>query len=137
MYDEAVVSPMREELVQGGFQELKTPQEVDEAMKREGTSLLVVNSICGCAAAGARPGVLWALSNSAHKPNHLITVFAGMEKEAVARAREFTLPYPPSSPAIALFKDGKLVHLIERQDIQGQRAETIGKDVAAALKEYC
>lgn len=137
MYDEVVVSPMREELVQGGFKELKTPQEVDDAIKCEGTSLLVINSICGCAAAGARPGVLWALQNTTHKPNHLITVFAGMEKEAVSRAREFTLPYPPSSPAIGLFKNGKLVHFIERHEIQGRRAEMIGKEVVAALEEHC
>lgn len=136
MYPEYLVAPMREELTSVGFKELKSGAEVDEALNAGSTALVVVNSVCGCAAANARPGVKMAVSN-AKKPAHLFTVFAGMEKEAVDQARAHMLPYPPSSPAIALFKDGKLVHMIERHQIEGRSAELIADNLAAAFDQYC
>jgi putative YphP/YqiW family bacilliredoxin len=136
MYPEYLVAPMREELTKVGFKELKSAAEVDNALKTGGTSLVVVNSVCGCAAANARPGVRKAVEN-AKKPDHLLTVFAGMEKEAVDQARVHMLPYPPSSPAIALFKDGELVHMIERHQIEGRSAELIADNLQAAFDQYC
>ena len=136
MYPEYLVTPMREELTKVGFKELKTGAEVDEAIKAGSTALVVVNSVCGCAAANARPGVRMAVSHP-KKPAHLFTVFAGMEKEAVDQARAHMLPYPPSSPAIALFKDGKLVHMIERHQIEGRSAELIADNLTAAFDQYC
>jgi putative YphP/YqiW family bacilliredoxin len=127
---------MREELTKAGFKELKTAAEVDDAIKSEGTALVVVNSVCGCAAANARPGVRMAVNN-AKKPDHLLTVFAGMEKDAVDQARAHMLPFPPSSPAIALFKNGELVHMIERHQIEGRSAELIADNLAAAFEQYC
>jgi len=127
MYPEQLVAPMRTDLTSAGFKELKTAQEVEDYLAHQkGTALLVVNSVCGCAAGAARPGVKWALQNSPKKPDALATVFAGVDKDAVARAREFTLPYPPSSPSIALFKDGELVHFVERHHIEGRNAQMIG-----------
>ena len=128
MYPEQLVAPMRSDLTTAGFTELKTSEEVDNTLKNQtGTTLLVINSVCGCAAGAARPGVKWALQHSDKKPDSLTTVFAGVDKDAVARAREFTLPYPPSSPSIALFKDGELVHFIERHHIEGRNAQMIGQ----------
>jgi len=129
---------MRTDLTSAGFKELKTAQEVENYLAdQKGTSLLVINSVCGCAAGAARPGVKWALQNSPKRPDHLGTVFAGVDKDAVARAREFTLPYPPSSPAIALFKDGELVHFVERHHIEGRNAQMIGAHLVEVFDEYC
>ena len=136
MYPEYLVAPMREELTKVGFKELKSAAEVDSALKTSGTSLVVVNSVCGCAAANARPGVRKAVEND-KKPNQLLTVFAGMEKDAVDQARAHMLPYPPSSPAIALFKDGELVHMIERHQIEGRSADLIADNLMAAFDQYC
>ncbi|HEY0654841.1 MAG TPA: BrxA/BrxB family bacilliredoxin [Chryseosolibacter sp.] len=137
MYPEQLVAPMRGELTSAGFTELKTPQEVENQLKNKGTTLLVINSVCGCAAGAARPGVKWALQNSPKKPDHLTTVFAGVDKEAVSKAREYTLPYPPSSPAIALFKDGELMHFVERHHIEGRNAQMIGAHLVEVFDEYC
>jgi putative YphP/YqiW family bacilliredoxin len=137
MYPEQLVAPMRTDLTSAGFTELKTPEEVDTYLKNQGTILLVINSVCGCAAGAARPGVKWALQNSAKKPAKLATVFAGVDKDAVSKAREYTLPYPPSSPAIALFKDGELVHFVERHHIEGRNAQMIGSHLVEVFDEYC
>lgn len=136
MYPEYLVEPMRKELTAVGFEELKTPEEVDAAINSEGTVLVVVNSVCGCAAANARPAAKAAIQNE-KKPAKIVTVFAGMEKDAVDKARNYMLPYPPSSPAMALFKDGKLVHMIERHHIEGRPAQMIADNLVAAFNEYC
>ncbi len=138
MYPEALVMPMRSDLTEVGFEELKTAEAVDNHLKdHKGTTLMVINSVCGCAAGGARPGVKMALASSEKKPNHLTTVFAGVDSEAVAKAREYTLPYPPSSPAIALFKDGELVHFVERHHIEGRPAEMIADHLENVFDELC
>ncbi|HEY3430827.1 MAG TPA: BrxA/BrxB family bacilliredoxin [Cyclobacteriaceae bacterium] len=137
MYPEQLVAPMRAELTTAGFTDLKTPADVENSIKEKGTTLMVINSVCGCAAGAARPGIKWALQNSAKKPAHLTAVFAGVDKEAVAKAREFTLPYPPSSPAIALFKDGELVHFVERHHIEGRNAQMIGQHLVEVFDEFC
>ena len=138
MYPEQLVAPMRLDLTTAGVQEFKTPAEVDQHLKdHKGTTFLVINSVCGCAAGAARPGVKWALENSGKKPDQLATVFAGVDKEAVAKAREYTLPYPPSSPSIALFKDGELVHFVERHHIEGRNAQMIGPHLVEVFQEYC
>lgn len=138
MYPEQLVAPMRTDLTSAGFKELKTPSEVESELKdQKGTTLLVINSVCGCAAGAARPGIKWALQNADKKPSSLTTVFAGVDKEAVAKAREYTLPYPPSSPAIALFKDGELVHFVERHHIEGRNAQMIGQHLVEVFEEYC
>jgi putative YphP/YqiW family bacilliredoxin len=138
MYPEQLVAPMRTDLTSAGFKELKTSDEVERELKdQKGTTLLVINSVCGCAAGAARPGIKWALQNSDKKPSSLATVFAGVDKEAVAKAREFTLPYPPSSPSIALFKDGELVHFVERHHIEGRNAQMIGQHLVEVFEEYC
>ena len=136
-YPEYMVAPMREELTKVGFQQLNTPEEVETAIQSEGTVFVVVNSVCGCAAGTARPGAILGVTQSAKRPDKTVTVFAGMEKEAVDKARAFMLPYPPSSPAMALFKDGKLVHMIERHHIEGSPAEMIAENLKAAFEEYC
>lgn len=137
MYPEELVSPMRKELTDAGFIELKTAQEVDDAFEgQEGTALLVVNSVCGCAAGAARPGVKWAVGNSDKAPGKLYTVFAGVDADAVSQARSYTLPYPPSSPSMALFKDGKLVHFIERHQIEGNNAQMIGEHLKKIFEHY-
>ncbi len=136
MYPPELVAPMKEELVSAGFKELLTANDVDNAINSEGTVLVVINSVCGCAAANARPAVRIAVTND-KKPNALTTVFAGVDGDAVAQARKYMLPYPPSSPSIALFKDGKLVHFIERHHIEGRPAEMIAENLAAAFDEYC
>ena len=136
-YPEQLVSPMRAELTGIGFQELKNPEEVKEALNNnEGTALVVVNSVCGCAASNARPGVRMSLENE-KKPEKLLTVFAGQDLDATDEARKFFFPYPPSSPSIALFKDGKLVHFVERNNIEGLPAEIIADNLKAAYKTYC
>ncbi len=136
-YPEYICAPMRQELTTVGFEELKTPEKVDEVIPNsKGTLLLVLNSVCGCAAGTARPGVKLSLNSPKH-PEKLATVFAGQDREATAQARKYTLPYPPSSPAIALFKDGKLVHFLERHHIEGRSAEMIAENLKAAFEEYC
>lgn len=138
MYPEQLVAPMRSDLTSAGFKELKTSEEVDQQLKdQKGTTLLVINSVCGCAAGAARPGVKWALQNAKKKPDTLATVFAGVDKDAVSKAREYTLPYPPSSPAIALFKDGELVHFVERHHIEGRNAQMIGEHLLEVFDEFC
>jgi putative YphP/YqiW family bacilliredoxin len=128
---------MKEELTDNGFQELLTPEDVDNQLTSKGTTLVMINSVCGCSAGSARPGVLMAVTNSAKKPDHLATSFAGYDVDAVKKLREHLLPYPPSSPAIALFKDGQLVHFIERHMIEGRPAQLIAHNLIAAFEEYC
>lgn len=137
MYPPELVAPMKEDLTKAGFSELHTAEEVDQALSEaEGTTLVVVNSVCGCAAGAARPGIKMSL-DGAKKPSKLTTVFAGVDRDAVERARQYFLPYPPSSPAIGLFKDGKLVHFIERHHIEGRPAEMIAENLKMAYEEYC
>ena len=136
MYPEYLVEPMRAELTKVGFEEMKTAADVDNAIGTEGTVFVVVNSVCGCAAANARPAARLAAGNAKH-PDKLLTVFAGMEKEAVDRARGYMMPFPPSSPAMALFKDGKLVHMIERHQIEGRPAQMIADSLVGAFDQYC
>mgnify|MGYP001100987839 FL=1 len=128
---------MKEELTDNGFEELLTSSDVENQLKRSGTTLVMVNSVCGCAAGLARPGVLMAVANSPKKPDFLTTSFAGFDLEAVNKIREHLLPYPPSSPSIALFKDGQLVHMIERHQIEGRPAQLIAHNLIAAFSEYC
>ena len=137
MYPTEIVLPMKEELTDNGFQELLTPEDVDNQLKSKGTTLIMINSVCGCSAGSARPGVLMAVNNSPKKPDHLTTSFAGYDIDAVKKLREHLLPYPPSSPAIALFKDGQLVHFIERHMIEGRPAQLIAHNLIAAFEEYC
>jgi putative YphP/YqiW family bacilliredoxin len=138
MYPEHLVAPMRQDLTSAGFQELKTAEEVEKVLNEDkGTTLVVVNSVCGCAAGAARPGVKLAVNRSAAKPDRLVTVFAGVDQDAVKKAREFFLPFPPSSPSIALFKDGELVHFVERHHIEGRNAELIANHLVGAFEEYC
>ena len=136
MYPEELVKPMREDLAVAGFEELYTSESVIDALKKEGTTLVVVNSVCGCAAANARPAAKLSLANS-KKPDHLVTVFAGVDTEAVNTAREAMIPFPPSSPSMALFKDGELVHMIERHHIEGRPAEMIAENLTEAYNEHC
>lgn len=137
MYPAEIVLPMKEELTDNGFTELLTSESVDNQLKEKGTTLVVVNSVCGCSAGTARPGVLMAVANAAKKPDHLSTSFAGFDIDAVRKLREHLLPYPPSSPSIALFKDGQLVHFIERHQIEGRPAQMIAQNLMAAFNEYC
>lgn len=138
MYPEELVVPMRLDLTQAGVQELKTAGDVDNFMKdTKGTALVVVNSVCGCAAGAARPGIKLALSETAKKPDSVVTVFAGVDMDATAKAREYMLPYPPSSPSVALFKDGELVHFIERHHIEGRTPQMIADNLLGAFDEYC
>jgi putative YphP/YqiW family bacilliredoxin len=137
MYPEQIVTPMKEELTENGFSELLTAAEVDSQLHEKGTTLVMINSVCGCSAGSARPGVLMAVANSPKKPDHLTTTFAGFDIEAVNKIREHLLPYPPSSPAIALFKDGQLVHMIERHQIEGRPAQIIAHNLIATFNEYC
>jgi|SRR5690625_803155 len=136
MYPPELVRPMREELTDNGFKALLTSEAVDKVMEEKGTSLIVVNSVCGCAAANARPGALDAVKQD-KKPDHLYTVFAGVDTEAVDKARDYMVPFPPSSPAIALFKDGELVHMLERHHIEGRPAEMISENLKQAFEDYC
>ena len=137
MYPEEVCTPMRQELTSAGFQELTSAEEVDNTLgNQSGTTLVLINSVCGCAAGSARPGVIMSLKHS-KKPEHITTVFAGQDKDATAKARQYMLPYPPSSPSIALFKDGELVHFIERHNIEGHLKDTIAENLMAAYDEFC
>lgn len=137
MYPAQIVIPMKAELTDNGFSDLITNEAVDNAVNEEGTALVFINSVCGCSAGTARPGVLLAVENSTKKPDRLTTSFAGFDIDAVNRIREHLLPYPPSSPSIALFKDGKLVHIIERHNIEGRSAQMIANNLTAAFEEYC
>lgn len=136
MYPLEIVQPMQAELENAGFTSLHTVEEVDAAVKKEGTTLVVVNSVCGCAAGTARPGAIVSLQHD-KKPTNLVTVFAGVDTESTQRAREYMVPFPPSSPAIALFKDGALVHMLERHHIEGRPAEVIAGNLAGAYEEFC
>jgi len=136
MYPAELVKPMREDLTNVGFEELHTVEAVETAMAKEGTTLVVVNSVCGCAAANARPGARQSLQN-AKRPDHLVTVFAGVDREATDKAREFMIPFPPSSPCMALFKDGELVHMLERHHIEGRPAELIAENLVDAYNSHC
>ncbi len=136
MYPEYLVAPMREELTRVGFEELKDAESVTNAIESKGTVFVMVNSVCGCAAGMARPAARMAVQNEKH-PDKLVTVFAGMETEAVNKARAYMLPYPPSSPAMALFKDGKLVHMIERHQIEGRPTQMIADNLINAFEQYC
>jgi bacilliredoxin len=137
MYPVEIVQPMKEELTEHGFSELLNRQEVENQLKAQGTTLVMVNSVCGCSAGSARPGVLMAVMNAPKKPDHLATTFAGFDIEAVQTLRQHLMPYPPSSPAIALFKDGQLVHFIERHQIEGRPAQMIANNLIAAFEQYC
>lgn len=138
MYPEQLVAPMRVDLTSAGFEEFKTAEQVDEHLQaHQGTTLVVINSVCGCAAGAARPGVKLSLDESEKKPDNLATVFAGVDHDAVSKMREYTLPYPPSSPSIALFRDGELIHFVERHHIEGRTAEMIGAHLKEVYKELC
>lgn len=137
MYPEELVIPMKEELTENGFKELLSPVDVTNQLSEKGTTLVMINSVCGCSAGTARPGVLMAVANSLKKPDHLTTSFAGFDIDAIRTLRENLLPYPPSSPAVALFKDGQLVHFIERHMIEGRSAQMIAHNLIAAFEEYC
>ena len=138
MYPAELVAPMKAQLTQNGFEELTSAEAVEKHLTdHKGTSLLVINSVCGCAAGTCRPGVLLSLEKSSKKPDNLTTVFAGFDIEATQKAREFTLPFPPSSPAIALFKDGELAHMVERHHIEGRSAEMIAGHLEQVYEEFC
>lgn len=137
MYPSEIVLPMKAELTDHGFQELLSPDSVDQSLAKSGTTLVMINSVCGCSAGSARPGVIMAVAASNKKPDQLTTTFAGFDMDAVNKVREHLLPYPPSSPAIALFKDGKLVHMIERHQIEGRPARVIAGNLMAAFEEFC
>jgi putative YphP/YqiW family bacilliredoxin len=137
MYPEQIVLPMKEELTENGFEEMQTPEEVDNQLSKKGTTLVVVNSVCGCSAGTARPGVLMAVHHANKKPDNLLTSFAGFDVDAVKKLRERLMPYPPSSPSIALFKDGELVHFIERHQIEGRSAQMIAQNLIAAFDKHC
>ena len=136
MYPAELVMPMKAELIDKGFQDLTTPEQVQDALKQSGTTLVMVNSVCGCAAGAARPGVIYSLTGD-KKPDHLTTVFAGFDTDAVAEARKHFAPFPPSSPCVALFKDGELVHMLERHHIEGNPAGAIAANLQAAYEEFC
>ena len=135
-YPESFIAPMREELTRVGFEDLRTPEAVDQAVRRQGTTLVVVNSVCGCAAGKARPGIALSLTRGA-RPDHLTTVFAGGDIEATERARAYLAPFPPSSPSVALLKDGKVVFMMERRDIESQPAQIIAEKLQAAYEQHC
>ena len=137
MYPEEIVIPMKEELTENGFKELLTAAEVDQALAQKGTALVVINSVCGCSAGTARPGVLLAVHNSEKKPDQITTSFAGFDVEAVNQVRKHMMPYTPSSPAIALFKDGQLVHMVERHMIEGRSAQMIADNLMGAFEAHC
>ncbi|GAB3020776.1 BrxA/BrxB family bacilliredoxin [Cyclobacterium sediminis] len=138
MYPEELIAPMRAELTEAGFKEFKSAQDVEDHLsEQKGTTFIVVNSVCGCAAGAARPGVRAALEKASKQPDVLATVFAGNDADAVAKFRELVLPYPPSSPAMALFKDGELVHFIERHHIEGRNAQMIGDHLVEVFEHFC
>ena len=137
MYPEEIVIPMKEELTDNGFTELLTSKDVEEQLSKKGTTLVMINSVCGCSAGSARPGVLIAVANAKEKPDYMTTSFAGFDIDAIKSLRQRLLPYPPSSPSIALFKDGQLVHFIERHQIEGRSAQVIAHNLIGAFEEYC
>lgn len=137
MYPTEIVAPMKAEMTENGFKELLTPAEVDEVMQKNGTTLLFINSVCGCSAGTARPGVIMAVQNAAKKPDNIVTSFAGYDNEAVKQARTYLMPYPPSSPCIALLKDGQVVHIIERHNIEGRPAQMIAANLQQMFDQYC
>ena len=137
MYPEEIVIPMKEELTENGFAEMLTADDVEKTIADKGTTLVVINSVCGCSAGTARPGTLLAVQHAAKKPDNITTAFAGFDIDAVKKVREHLLPYPPSSPAIALFKDGKLVHYIERHNIEGRSAQMIADNLMGAFDTHC
>lgn len=136
LYDPSMVQPMRDEVTALGVEELRTPEEVDRALTKEGTTLLFVNSVCGCSAGSARPALSQALANET-RPDNVVSVFAGMEREAVDQARSHIHGYPPSSPMFALFEDGKLVHALPRHSIEGYTAEQVSQNLISAFEKYC
>lgn len=136
MYPKEIVKPMKEELTVIGFEDLLSANDVESALSKSGTTLIVVNSVCGCAAANARPGVRFSLTND-KTPDHLVTVFAGVDRDATDTARSKMIPFPPSSPSVALFKDGELVHMLERHHIEGRPAEAISENLKEAYDEFC
>lgn len=137
MYPKEIVIPMKEELTENGFSEMLTAEDVNSTLSEKGTSLVVINSVCGCSAGTARPGVLMAVNTAAKKPDNIKTSFAGFDVEAVNEIRKHLMPYPPSSPAIALFKDGQLVHMIERHMIEGRSAQMIADNLKGAFEMHC
>src|SRR5688572_22235644 len=137
MYPQEIVTPMKEELTDHGFSELLTPDEVETQLSKPGTTLVMINSVCGCSAGTARPGVLMAVSNTKAKPDFLTTSFAGFDIDAVKKLRQHLAPYPPSSPSIALFKNGQLVHFVERHQIEGRSAQVIANNLIGAFQEHC
>lgn len=137
MYPAEIVNPMKAELTSNGFEELTSPEAVESAMAKAGTTLLVINSVCGCSAGTARPGVIMAVEQASKKPDHLTTTFAGFDVAAVQQARTHLMPYPPSSPSIALIKDGEVVHMIERHMIEGRPAQMIAANLQQAFEQYC
>lgn len=137
MYPEEIVVPMKEELTENGFTELLTPTEVESQLSKEGTTLVMINSVCGCSAGTARPGLLMAIANATLKPDYLTTSFAGFDVDAVKTLRQHLMPYPPSSPAIALFKNGQLVHFVERHQIEGRPPQVIAQNLIGAFDQYC
>ncbi len=137
MYPAEIVIPMKEELTENGFKEMLSASDVENILSQKGTALVVINSVCGCSAGTARPGVLLAVHNSSKKPDHITTSFAGFDVEAVNEVRKHLMPYPPSSPAIALFKDGQLVHMIERHMIEGRSAQMIADNLMGAFDTHC
>jgi putative YphP/YqiW family bacilliredoxin len=137
MYPEEIVLPMKAELTDNGFEDLTNANEVEDTLKKEGTTLVVINSVCGCAAGAARPGVLMAVKNATKRPDALATAFAGFDTEAVNKVREHLMPYPPSSPAIALFKNGELVSIVERHQIEGRPANVIAQHLIGLFDQYC
>ena len=137
MYPAEIVLPMKAELVDNGFEDLTTATEVENAINNVGTTLVVINSVCGCAAGACRPGVLMAVANATQKPTRITTSFAGFDLDAVNKVRQMHLPYPPSSPAIALFKDGVLVNMVERHQIEGRPAQVIAQHLISVFQEHC
>ncbi len=137
MYPEEIVVPMKEELTENGFSELLSSTDVESQLAKEGTTLVMINSVCGCSAGTARPGLLMAIANAKLKPDYLTTSFAGFDIEAVKTLRQHLIPYPPSSPAIALFKNGKLVHFVERHQIEGRPPQVIAQNLIGAFDQYC
>ncbi|MFA5620930.1 MAG: BrxA/BrxB family bacilliredoxin [Weeksellaceae bacterium] len=135
MYPKEIVDPMKRELTSAGFEDLTNVEMVDEAMKRAGTTLVMVNSVCGCAGGAARPGVVMSLDGN-KAPDHLVTVFAGYDLESTQKVRDYLMPFPPSSPSVALFKDGELVHMLERHHIEGRSPEAISENLKQAYEEF-
>jgi putative YphP/YqiW family bacilliredoxin len=137
MYPAEIVEPMKAELTEYGFEEMLTPEAVDEQLSKQGTTLVMINSVCGCSAGTARPGAVMAVLNAEKKPDYFTTAFAGFDVEAVKAVRQHMMPYPPSSPCIALFKNGELVHMVERHQIEGRPAQMIAKNLMSAFEEHC